>query len=106
MAECAIPMCCCEEGEHTLTPCCENGHFLHRACLIAMKGGPCPMCRSECIKAMMQSATLPVSVLCQTPYSQFGAAVAMCIGRRERERLAFQELGAGSPMLIAVRQSQ
>lgn len=86
--ECAIPMCGHEDEGERLVPCCENGHFLHQSCRMSLLDQSCPMCRSEAVKSMLQSATLPVGVLSQTPYSLFGAAVAMYIGKIEHERFA------------------
>ena len=84
MRECAIPMCGCEEEDDRLVPCCGNGHFLHPSCLALIKGNQaCPMCRSECVKSMLQSSIIPTGMLCQTPFSQFGAAVAIYIGKME-----------------------
>lgn len=86
--ECAIPMCGHEDDElkEPLIPCCENGHFMHRSCMMAVHDQLCPLCRSASVKSMMQSATLPISVLCQTPYSLFGAAVAVYIGKMEHDK--------------------
>ena len=88
MMECAIPMCGNEDDkDEILIPCCENGHFMHRSCMMAVKDQLCPLCRSGVVKAMMQSSTLPLSVLCQTPYSFLGAAVAVYVGKLEHDRI-------------------
>ena len=93
MSECAIPMCGYDEEENgRLVPCCGNGHFLHPSCLALLKDNlACPMCRSECLKSMLQTSTSPMDVLCQTPYSQFGAAVAVYIGKMEHDRYATRQ---------------
>ena len=89
--ECAIPMCGHEDDEpvEPFVPCCENGHFMHRSCMMSLRDQLCPLCRSATVKSMMQSATLPITVLCQTPYSLFGAAVAVYIGKMEHDRRPF-----------------
>lgn len=79
-------MCGSEDKNEPFIPCCENGHFIHQCCLMMLKDPICPMCRSERLKSMLQSTTLPLLFLCQTPYSQFGAAVAYCVGKMEHER--------------------
>ena len=85
--ECAIPMCGSEEeDEGALVPCCANGHFLHKSCAGANGDMPCPMCRSWSVRSMLHSATLPLDVVCQSPYSQFGAAVAFYVGILEHEK--------------------
>ncbi len=89
--ECCIPMCGVDDTNAPLIPCCENGHWLHIDCLQYLRDQlACPLCRSKVLKTMRQSSGLPMECLIQTPLSQYGAVVAISIGKadyaRERRR--------------------
>ncbi len=88
--ECAIPMCGVEDSDgDVLVPCCENGHRLHSGCMerLAATGAIlCPMCRSSVIENMISSVVVPAQRLFRTPYSLFGARIAIDIGKIQRVR--------------------
>ena len=82
--ECSIPMC---GDDGPLYPVCSNGHWVHQNCLqlIAESSFPsaalCPQCRSSCIDTLAQSVAVPASCLMTTPFSIYGATLAVVTGK-------------------------
>jgi hypothetical protein len=75
---------CCGEGE--LCHFCENNHFIHTSCLQAFCKSrypdtpECPLCRSNSVKLVVRSLTLPEDLLSKSPFSYHAAIVAVVAG--------------------------
>ena len=93
-------MCGIDPGDEgcDIVPCCDNGHWLHEACLRYIDADTlaCPLCRSTAIRSVRQTACLPMECLERTPVSNYGAAVAMRVGIAELTREAASSCGGGA----------
>lgn len=92
-------MCGVEAGDDgcDFVPCCENGHWLHEACLMRYVDPEtlaCPMCRSTAMRGLRQTAGLPTECLERLPTSNYGAAIAVRVGMAEVARAALGSTAA------------